>query len=951
VTPEDSSPASAAARHQRAAELFDRAIDLPEDRRQPFLDAACGGDSDLRRRVMALLAAEQHAPSAFLAQTAAQMTVNHIVEASASITGTTLGPYVVGKPIGAGGMGAVYEAHDTRLDRKVAIKILPPEFARDPERVSRFRQEARAVSLLNHPNIVSIFDAELAEGRYYIATELVEGETLGQIAARGHMERRVLLEIAVQICSALGAAHGAGIVHRDIKPDNVMVRPDGIVKVLDFGLAKLQESLGHYAGDLRTRPGSVAGTPQYLSPEQVMGRKIGPQSDIFSLGVLLYELAAGKRPFEGVTDGSIFTAIVTQAPRRPSEIAPALDKSLEALIMRALEKDPELRFQTANDMRAALRLLQRGSQTSSAIVLPATPVRRGAGWPWLALSAVGGMAIAGVLWFALRAVPLPLPNRFERMTFGQGEEIFPNLSPDGKQLIYASDAAGNWDIYLQRTGGSAGINLTADSAADDTEPALSRDGSKIAFRSERGDGGLFVMEATGENPRKIAGHGHLPSWSPDGKSIVYCDDTFVMPNDRGSAGSRLHIVDLASGAQRDLDVGDGVQPNWSPHGQRVAYWGIHGSGSNREIFTVPAAGGVPVQVTDNPAVDWSPVWAPSGTELYFISDRGGTMNLWRVRIDESSGKTSGEPEPVTSPAVYVRFLSWSADGTKFLYSQAQNRIRLSGIDFDPARLETTGKPTPAGGNYNIGNFSLSPDEKQIVHDTVGDPEENLWIVNFDGTGRRKLTADTYHNRLPRWSPKGDEILYISTRSGRFQEWMIRTDGSGLRQVTDAGQNVNTGVWIDGGKRVVASLFGRGMAMIDPALTQPIAEPAALPGFETLNGFSYAFVSPPENGLLLGHIAGNGANPLVMYSLADGKLTRLGIKGTRPAWVPGSNTRYFVFLRDDSCFLYDRERHREKRLFSTDHNQIYFLQMSATGRRIYFTETIRDAHLWMGEMPR
>ena len=918
----------------------------PEDSTPPSEGSAVD-DRDER----ALLAAEQRAPTAFLAQTAAQVTVNRIVEASASIGGTSLGPYVVGKPIGAGGMGTVYEAHDTRLDRKVAIKILPPEFAGDPERVSRFRQEARAVSLLNHPNIVSIFDAELAAGRYYIATELVEGETLGQLAARGPMERKLLLEIAVQICSALGAAHEAGIVHRDIKPDNVMVRPDGIVKVLDFGLAKLHESLGHVAGDLRTRPGSVAGTPQYLSPEQVLGQKIGPQSDIFSLGVLLYELTTGKRPFEGVTDGSIFTAIVTQAPRRPSEIAPPLDKNLEALILRALEKDPELRFQTANDMRAALRLLQRGSQTATATIVPqGRSVRPGAGWPWLALAAVGGMAIVGVLWFALRTAPLPLPNRFERMTFGQGEEIYPNLSPDGKQFIYASDASGNWDIYLQRAGGSAEIDLTADSPADDTEPALSRDGSKIAFRSERGDGGLFVMEATGENPRKIAAHGHLPSWSPDGKSIVYCDDTFVMPNDRGSAGSRLHVLDLASGAQRDLDVGDGVQPNWSPHGQRIAYWGIH-SGSNREIFTVPAAGGVPVQVTDNPAVDWSPVWAPSGKELYFISDRGGTMNLWRVGIDESSGKTSGEPEPVTSPAVYVRFLSWSADGTKFLYSQAQNRIRLSRVDFDPARLETTGKPVPAGGNYNVGNFSLSPDESQIVHDTVGDPEENLWIVNIDGTGRRKLTADTYRNRLPRWSPKGDEILYISTRSGSFQEWMIRTDGSGLRQLTAASQNVNTGVWLDGGKRVIASLFGRGMAMVDPAATQPIAKPAALPGFETLNGFSYAFVSPPQNGLLLGHIAGNGANPLVIYSLADGKLTRIGIKGTRPAWVPGSNARYFVFLRDDACLLYERERNRERRLFSTGHNQMYFLQMSATGRQIYFTETIRDAHLWMGEMPR
>jgi len=238
-----------------------------------------------------------------------------------------------------------------------------------------------------------------------------------------------------------------------------------------------------------------------------------------------------------------------------------------------------------------------------------------------------------------------------------------------------------------------------------------------------------------------------------------------------------------------------------------------------------------------------------------------------------------------------------------------------------------------------------------VHDTVGDIHEDLWIVNLDGSGRRKLTSDSFRNRLPRWSPKGDEILFISTRSGQFQEWIIRPDGSGLRQLTDARSIVNTGVWIDGGRRIVASLFGFGLALLDPAVTRPIAEPAMLPGLERLSGFSYAFVSPPENGLLLGHIAGNGENPLVLYSLADGKLTRLGVRGTRPAWIPGSNNRYFVFLREDACFLYDREQKREKRLFSTPHNQMYFLQISASGRRIFFTRTIRDAHLWMGEMTR
>ena len=538
------------------------------------------------------------------------------------------------------------------------------------------------------------------------------------------------------------------------------------------------------------------------------------------------------------------------------------------------------------------------------------------------------------------------------MTFGGGEEIYPNLSPDGKQLIYASSARGKWDIYLQRAGGSAAINLTAESTADDTEPALSRDGARIAFRSERGGGGLFVMEATGENPRRISARGHLPAWSPDGKSIVYCDDTFLMPNDRGSPGSHLHVIDLAADAERELKLEDAVQPNWSPHGTRIAYWGIR-AGSNREIFTVPAGGGAPVQVTDDPAVDWNPVWSPSGRELYFISDRGGTMNLWRVRIDERSGAPGGKPEPVTTPAVYVRFLSWSADGTRFLYSQAQNRLSLSSIEFDPARLETVGNPAPAGGNYYAGNFSLSPDETKIVHDTVGDIHEDLWIVNVDGSERHKLTSDSFRNRLPRWSPKGDEILYISTRTGPFQEFLIHPDGSGLRQLTAGIGHVNTGVWIDGGRHIVASLFERGLALLDPAAaaTEPIAAAQPLAGLEPLNGFSYAFTSQPENGLLLGHIAGSGENPVVLYSLAERKLTRLGVKGTRPAWVPGTNNRYFVFLRNDACFLYDREQKREKRLFSTAHNQIYFMQITAGGKRIYFTQTIRNADLWMGEMGR
>jgi serine/threonine protein kinase len=789
--------------YRLAGELFERIRELPEEQRAAALNRACDSNSALRAQVQRLLEADRGAASGgFLEGRAIENAARLLASGGSKLPspGTVIGNYCIGHRIGGGGMGVVYEGRDLRLQRRVAIKILPQPLGEEgAELVRRFRQEALAVSKLTHPNIVSIFHADFEADCYYIAMEFIEGKTLRQLleAEPRGLDSKAILEIVAQAASALSAAHEAGIVHRDIKPENIMVRPDGFVKVLDFGLAKLHER-PHRPVDatsvMHTRPGQLAGTIQYLSPEQVAGKPVDARSDVFSLGVVAYELSTGVRPFDGPTDGAVFDAILNRNPPAPSSLRATLGKGFDTLSLRALEKDPELRFQTANDMRSASRLLARDSQISSATGIRAPqPASSGRGW-WLALAGIGGLAL-GFLWSSLRtAPPAPLPNRFEPMTFGAGEEIFPNLSPDGKQFIYSSSARGHWDVYLQRTGGSAAINLTADSTADNSEPALSRDGSRIAFRSERGEGGLFAMEATGENPRRISSRGHLPSWSPDGKSIVYCDGTFIMPNDRGATVSRLHLLDLTTNTRHELETGDAVQPNWSPHGQRIAYWGITAGGGNREIFTVAADGGPPVQVTDDPAVDVNPVWAPSGQELYFTSDRGGTMNIWRIRIDERTGRTSGKPEPVTAPAVYVRFLSWSADGDRFLYSRSQNRINLASIEFDKSRLETVGSPVPIAENFNIGNFSVSPDESKIVHDTVGDPHEDLWIVNVDGSGRRKLTSDSFRNRLPAWSPKGDEILFISTRTGQYQEWIIRADGSGLRQLTASRDHVNAGIW-------------------------------------------------------------------------------------------------------------------------------------------------------------
>ncbi|HEY2018815.1 MAG TPA: protein kinase, partial [Bryobacteraceae bacterium] len=935
------------------------------DRQQDYLNVACGSDHELRQYVAGLLDAERQAGS-FLDHPAVEDAVNRIAARAASsppVSGTQLGGYSIGGQIGVGGMGTVYEARDTRLGRKVAIKLLPPAFSGDPDRIARFQQEARVISLLNHPNIVSIYDAELEQGRCYIATEFVEGKTLRQLIDARTIDLRLFLDIAIQTCSALAAAHQAGIVHRDIKPENVMVRPDGLVKVLDFGLAKLADPIAvqgsqDYANRppaFQSIPGIIAGTVQYLAPEQVLGRAASPQSDIFSLGVTLYELATGGRPFAGPSDAAVLAAIVNQTPVHPSVLRPSLGAELDALMMRTLEKDPELRVQTANDLRSALKLLARGSQPGAiAAALPASapvPARglmgRWRAWGLAILAAIGAsVCVAG--WFLSRSPAPTVAGQFTRLTDSPTEESYPSLTPDGDRFLYAGAARGKWDIYLQRTGGNTGVNLTADSPDDDSEPALSRDGLRIAFRSERGGGGLFVMESTGENPTRIASRGHLPAWSPDGKSIVYSDDTFTTPSDRATPVSRLHVIDLASGAQRELATGDAVQPNWSPHGDRIAYWGIR-RGGQRDIWTVAAVGDAPVKITDDQALDWNPVWSPNGEELYFLSDRGGSMNVWRVKIDERSGQIRGEPQPFIVPASYVQFLNWAANGKRFVFSQAERRVALFSIAFDRARMDVAGEPVQSWATLNdITNFSFSPDGSEIVSDTVGDPHEDLWISKIDGSGRRRLVGGGL-NRVPQWSPNGDTILFYSNRGGLYDLWLIHPDGGGLRQltaVTTAGHEMQGSSWIDKGNRILASRQVGGPSILDPRAGVPVIDPPGLPGFAGEQG-DFIFLGRAVNEVLLGRAQGGG-NPIVRYSVASGKPERLGIAGDRPVWVPGSN-RQLIYKRDGACYLYDLDLRSGKKLFSVAPNQIYTLQFDPAGRRLYFTEAIRDANLWMGQM--
>ena len=407
--------------------------------------------------------------------------------------GKTLGHYKVTERIGAGGMGVVYKARDTHLDRFAALKVLPPEKVADPERKRRFVQEAKAASALNHPNIVHVYDIDQSDGTDFIAMEYVDGKTLDQRIGHRGMLLNDALKYAVQIADALAKAHSAGIVHRDLKPTNIMVNEDGVVKVLDFGLAKLTEQVqGDESASTATvdsggRPiteeGAIVGTVAYMSPEQAEGKKVDARSDIFSLGSVLYEIVTGQKAFQGTSKMSTLSAILHQEPKPASGITPAIPAELERLINRCLRKDPAKRFQHMDDVKVALDELKEDSDSGRLQAAPArgtqlTPV-------WLGVGAVAVVVLVAAGWYwlsrqhpgepeaQLTAVPL---------TSYPGYETNPSFSPDGSQVAFAwnGEKQENSDIYVKQIGVEPPFRLTTDPAVD-ARPAWSPDGRTIAF--------------------------------------------------------------------------------------------------------------------------------------------------------------------------------------------------------------------------------------------------------------------------------------------------------------------------------------------------------------------------------------------------------------------------------------------------------------------------------------
>ena len=874
--------------------------------------------------------------------------------------GTRLGPYEVLSPLGSGGMGEVYRARDGKLGREVAIKVLPESLSADPERLARFEREARVLASLNHPNIAAIYGVEDSTAVKALVLELVEGPTLQDRIEAGAIPIDEALSIARQIAEALEAAHEQGIVHRDLKPANVKVNAQDQVKVLDFGLAKaLDPAAATSSTDLSRSPtlsigtqaGMILGTAAYMSPEQARGRAADRRADVWAFGVVLWEMLTGERLFAGETVSDTLAAVLTREPDG-SRLPDRLPFAVRDLLRRCLVKDPRRRLQSIGDARIAIEEAVAGTPPAVAVAEPAGRLRA----LTLAAAAAAVIAALGAGWLArgLRAPRRPAekaPGAVTQLTDFPGLEREPAISPDGKSVAYVSDVSGNDDIYLLRIGGHNAVNLTADSPASDRSPAFSPDGSQIAFRSERDGGGLFVMGATGESVRRVANFGFNPAWSPDGKEIAVAKGGFDDPFSRGAA-SELDAVDVATGRLRVVSSGDAVQPSWSPHGLRIAYWGVRNPSAQRDIGTAAADGSEAksggVDVTNDASLDWSPVWSPGGSAIYFLSGRGGTMNLWRVAVDEKSGRLRGRPEPITAPAEWVDGFSIPRDEKTVVLAAAERRSTLLEADFDPVRGALSGTPrTILRGSRLIGWLDWSPDARTIVFGMRG-VREPLYVIDADGSRFRQLSGDTDRERAPRWSPDGGTIVFMSDRSGRWAEWQIHPDGSDLRKLVDYAGVTS---WSPDGRTLSIAGATEGSVTLDPraAATSLRKLPPIAPGIRF-----YPVAWSPDGRGLVGVAAHLTFEPGEIYSfdVGSGAYRDLKVHGSNPVWLPDGER--ILFSRDRDIALLDTRTgsvHDVLPRGSVPGGVWQKFALSRDGRRLTWVEPYEEGDLWMMALAR
>lgn len=938
-------------RWEKVGEIFNSASELPAAEREEFLNDACGGDNSLRAEVESLLAAGTEAGN-FISEPVAGKFVPDLAEHIRALSpGNSVGHYRIERAIGSGGMGEVYLAADTKLNRLVALKTLPPSFASDPNFLRRFTNEAQAAANLNHPNVATVYSVEEIDGLPFITMEFVDGQTLDHLTPDEGLDIGKFLEWFDPIADALAHAHEKGVIHRDIKPGNIMISLGGTPKILDFGLAQVERSLTSLEKTDITAPGQIIGTPSYMSPEQAEGSNVDQRSDIFSFGTVMYEALTGKRPFRGASQGLIVRSVIDSEPEPVSRLKPGVPSVLAKMVSKCLRKLPGSRFQTMREVRSILKEAKAASDAGVSMDSFARRFYREATSPsklWWAAASVLVIFLGFASWYFFSASADQPPFSFDKITMRQLSQsnniAFAAIAPDGRSIVYVTyEDTGDRALWLRRVSDSNAIQIVPPQPVLYWDcPTFSNDGEYIYFitagRSAT-HGTMYRVPSLGGQPRKLIEKvNHLGSLSPDGSRILFVRYGDIDPNSSVNATETTLLSANASDgtdeqAFRKVE-GETIirEPRYAADGRSIFY-------SKRELtddiefwsimMLDPASGRETEILRQRERISEVAVLQMTDGLLMNAADPvSNRRQLFHVSVPD--GKVTRITNDINS---YVG-VSVDREGRNIVSAQRseENRIWIGAAgDFNSLK-PVTREPL---AHHNV---EWTPDGR-IVYDVYENSRLTILIADADGRNALKLTPPDSDNSEPRVSGDGKYIVFTSRRSGFNEIWRMNIDGSNPVRLADVPGISQFPRFEADGKTVVFRWFSEGSA---PLGTVSV-EGGPVTGIEGLPPSIVYYWAPSPDGKFVAFTTTDSATARMHVVIrpvgSDVPMATLDIWPSRIfKWMPdGKNLFYQERQRGENLltkvFQIDPQRPEPKLLLSTEPDDVYDLTFSRDGKSV------------------